>query len=204
MPTKQRRAIVFAPGWGGLPPKALNPLLGRFTAGWDTISLNYPNHGFDSLGTTAKALSEQLKIIRPSYDHITWIGHSMGGLIPWYLFEAEVQIDAFVSLGTPWNGSALAAFAPWSQSAKQMRPGSEYLDDLRSLANNSDIPKLSVTGAWDFIVPKNGFLENSDIVKIPYCSHTRLIASQRAYYEIWAWLTYKVFKEVGHEDNEGF
>lgn len=187
-----------------MPPKGLNPLLKRFTAGWDTISLNYPNHGFDSLYKTSRGLSEQLKMIRPSYDHITWIGHSMGGLLPW-AYNLQRYFDAFVSLGTPWNGSALAIMAPWSESATEMRVGSEHLPILKKTAEDFlGFNKLSITGAWDFVVPNNPHIARADTVEIPRCTHAGLLYNERTYQEIWAFLTYKVFEEVGHNNDTGF
>lgn len=214
MPSKQKRLIIFAPGWGGQPIKNLNPLLFRFREGFDVVSLRYPNHGFGGLWANSRAVSEQIEALRRSYDHITWIGHSMGGLLPFSGYGLSKLIDAFVALGSPFHGSPWAKLAWWSDSARDMRQDSWYVENLKdrliahqqkTSPDKDPMPMLIVNAKFDAIVPKGLELNYKNIktIEVP-TTHVGLILSKRVYQEIWAWLTYDIFGEVGHEDGEGF
>ncbi|MCY3411021.1 MAG: hypothetical protein INQ03_05215 [Candidatus Heimdallarchaeota archaeon] len=96
----------------------------------------------------ANQVEEMIKSRTSSGEVINIVAHSMGGLISRYLIEKGAvdpniddnwaeRINTLFMLGTPnhgtWEayvGSISPIFGDWSASARQMQPGSTFLDSL--------------------------------------------------------------------------
>jgi len=176
--------------------------------GYDVLRLRYPHRGFAPIQYSAKATKDLVEAIRPEYSHITFVGHSMGGLIGRYLIQrTDVGglVDAYVSIGTPHKGTYMAFLAPWSKSAHQMRPGSEFLKRLDA-SPWPNIPALTIKGALEeVVIPRSNasFDYAADEVVIPNANHASLLFNKQTFWEMWAWLTFDVFGEPGPLERDG-
>ena len=98
------------------------------------------------LGETIPAYAEQLKnkIHKNKDKHIILFGHSRGGLVAAEFTEdlaAEigVTVQGVLTFGSPFGGSPLAALPfTLSRSVEEMKPGSEYLSELRALMTRKE------------------------------------------------------------------
>jgi hypothetical protein len=203
------RLIVFSPGWSGLPKQSYNPLLRRFKkeGGFDIVSLNYDIGGVGSIEATAFQCAQFMNKLRTSYAHITFIGHSMGGLVGRVIHrDSPHLINAYVSLGSPHNGSTYSRLGAWfSKSCGQMSPGSTLLSNLAK-QKDWDIPSLAISAKYDLVVPDANFYSgspNTKNIELPL-GHASLIWSKRTFYEIWSWLIYEVLQERGNNDDPGY
>lgn len=201
MPTN---LIAYLPGYTGLPPAKYNPLLKRFRdAGYDTISVNYTYFGRGSIANTAKRTNRVLEPLRQHYEHITLVGHSMGGLVARKALIDNPQVsDSLVTLGSPHRGVQAAIRPFWwlgGKSVKEMGRTSKFLADLDLAHILEDIPTLTISGQRDLIV-KDASMNVIDPaikhIEVP-TTHLGLILSPRVYGEIAAWLTYDILDSVG-------
>lgn len=197
-PVSSQRLVVLCSGWGkwdiGWWP------MQRFLTkqGYDVVICDYDKG--ELIEDCAEAISAFLSYAGPAYEHITFVGHSMGGLIGRVLVQElhHPYIDAFVAWGAPHHGSAWSVLAPWSQTAAQMRPGSEFLTHLNDLPAPT-IPCLSITGGVDYIVwPREHQMwksENVENISVPWVNHVGLLFSPRTWWETLSWLTFDLFGE---------
>lgn len=203
-----KRLAFLISGWTK-PDWAWYPMQNRFKEmGYDVVRATYPYRGFAPVQYSARSVGRIIEAIRPEYDHCTVIGHSMGGLVGRYLCQRSEQassIDAYVSIGTPHEGTILANLAPWSKSAQQMKRGSDFLKRLDATEWPTRIPALGVQGGLEEIVlpHSSARIPFGDNVNIPFADHLSLIVDPRTFWEIWAWLTFQVFGEPGPLYDEG-
>jgi len=193
----ESRLVVLISGWTGMD-FLWKPTTERFkSVGYDVITAQMPNNGFGAIEETACRVGIMISELRDFYDKIVVVGHSMGGLVSRVMVQyLELHsIDAYISLGTPHNGTYLAYLAPWSKSACQMRPGSMLLNGLNDTEWPSSIPALSIQAGLDeLMVPssstKVGWAVNR---KIPGTNHISLAFSEKVFVEMWGWLSCEVF-----------
>lgn len=198
MPRSNNRLVVMASGWTK-PDWLWWPMASRFeTLGYDTLRCSYTKNGFDDIEESAEAALVLIDGVAQYYDHVTFIGHSMGGLTGRYAIQVlGAPVNSYVSLGSPHRGSRLAWLAPWSRSAVQMRPGSDFLGQLDACEWPDEVPALGVQARFEEIVlPRaSAKIDFGDNVTVN-ANHASLPVHQRTFLEIWAWLTYNVFDEV--------
>lgn len=205
-----RRLIFVCPGWGKVD-MAWYIMRNKFLkADFDVIYSNYPKNGFISIKQSAETTVKALEAIQGSYDHVTFIGHSMGGLIGRYIVQVMNRhdlFDAYVSMGTPHQGTIMSYFAAWSESAREMMPRSPFYKTLHNEWPHDKIPVLTILAGLDGIVlPRASALFGGDqatAVHIKRATHTSLLVHPQVFYEIWAWLIYNLFDEVGFVQKPG-
>lgn len=103
--------------------------------GWPLVqALNYSPLTGD-IRTAAQLLGPHIEQIRAEsgHDRVDIVAHSLGGLIARYYVQrlgGDAQVRTLVTLGTPHSGTrAIPALIP-HPLARQMRPGSEVLEEL--------------------------------------------------------------------------
>lgn len=202
-----RKLIVFISGWMKRD-LVWKPMEARFkSSGYDVITAYVPSNGFGDIQDSACHVAVALQEVRPFYDKVVVCGHSMGGLVGRVIVQhlGFEGIDAYVSLGTPHNGTYAAYLAPWSQSAKQMQPGSTFLESLNGEPWPSHIPALALQAQFEAVVlpQANAKFEPATNRVIPLTSHLTLPLSQNTFLQTWGWLTYSVFGEPGRENHAG-
>ena len=117
--------------------------------GWDVYSLNLvPNYGILGLDKLAKQVDDYISKTFPPNQPLDLIGFSMGGIVSRYYVQRLGGIDRvkrFITISSPHNGT-LTAYALNLAAPKQMRPKSDFLEDL-----NQDIAlleKINFTSIW--------------------------------------------------------
>ncbi|RPF35708.1 triacylglycerol lipase [Streptomyces sp. TLI_185] len=97
-------------------------------------SLNYSPLTCD-IRTAAELLSRHIEEIceRTGSRQIDIVGHSLGGLIARYYVQrlgGDIRVRTLVTLGTPHSGTRVVPLANAHPIVRQMRPGSELLEEL--------------------------------------------------------------------------
>ncbi|WP_327317337.1 lipase family alpha/beta hydrolase [Streptomyces sp. NBC_01235] len=97
-------------------------------------SLNYSPLTCD-IRTAADLLGRHIEEIceRTGSRQVDVVGHSLGGLIARYYVQrlgGDVRVRTLVTLGTPHSGTRVAPLANAHPIVRQMRPGSEVIEEL--------------------------------------------------------------------------
>ncbi|MFJ9565385.1 esterase/lipase family protein [Streptomyces fuscichromogenes] len=97
-------------------------------------SLNYSPLTCD-IRTAAELLGRHLEEIceRTGSSRVDIVGHSLGGLIARYYVQrlgGDLRVRTLVTLGTPHSGTRVAPLADAHPIVRQMRPGSEVIEEL--------------------------------------------------------------------------
>ncbi|MEU4263952.1 esterase/lipase family protein [Streptomyces argenteolus] len=104
--------------------------------GWHHLeSLNYSPLTCD-IRTAAELLARHVEEIcaRTGHREIDIVGHSLGGLIARYYVQrlgGDRRVRTLVTLGTPHGGTAVAPVAAAHPIVRQMRSGSDLIEELR-------------------------------------------------------------------------
>ncbi|MEU7055264.1 alpha/beta fold hydrolase [Streptomyces sp. NPDC046197] len=97
-------------------------------------SLNYSPLTCD-IRTAAELLGRHIEEIceRTGSSQVDVVGHSLGGLIARYYVQrlgGDLRVRTLVTLGTPHSGTRVAPLANAHPIVRQMRPGSEVIEEL--------------------------------------------------------------------------
>ncbi|MGW1727146.1 esterase/lipase family protein [Streptomyces sp. NPDC002306] len=97
-------------------------------------SLNYSPLTCD-IRTAAELLGRHIEEIcaRTGSEQVDIVGHSLGGLIARYYAQrlgGDLRVRTLVTLGTPHSGTRVAPLANAHPIVRQMRPGSEVIEEL--------------------------------------------------------------------------
>lgn len=97
-------------------------------------SLNYSPLTCD-IRTAAELLGRHIEGIceRTGSERVDIVGHSLGGLIARYYVQrlgGDTRVRTLVTLGTPHSGTRVVPLANAHPIVRQMRPGSELLEEL--------------------------------------------------------------------------
>ncbi|MFJ8749823.1 esterase/lipase family protein [Streptomyces sp. NPDC102441] len=109
--------------------------------GWHHLeSLNYSPLTCD-IRTAAELLDRHVEEIcaRTGHREIDIVGHSLGGLIARYYVQrlgGDRRVRTLVTLGTPHGGTSAAPLAGAHPIVRQMRSGSDLIEELRRPAPN--------------------------------------------------------------------
>lgn len=101
-------------------------------------SLNYSPLTCD-IRTAAQLLGRCIEELceRTGQQQVDVVGHSLGGLIARYYVQrlgGDLHVRTLVTLGTPHSGTRVAPLANAHPIVRQMRPGSELIEELREPA----------------------------------------------------------------------
>lgn len=107
--------------------------------GWRHLeSLNYSPLTVD-IRVAAELLGRHVEEIcsRTGHREVDVVGHSLGGLIARYYVQrlgGDARVRTLITLGTPHSGTRSAHLAPAHPIVRQMRPGSDLVEELRAPA----------------------------------------------------------------------
>lgn len=154
--------------------------------------------GYNPLGKSIPEIAEKLGcrveevLASTGADKVHFVGHSLGGLIARYYVEylgGKTRTHTLVTLGAPHRGT-LTAYAGRSQSAKQMRPGSEFMarmsskgvaGSVRYFSYYSNLDALVVPAESAILAGGNGNVTN---VLVHDLGHLSLLIDQELIEEI--------------------
>ncbi|MFD4524474.1 esterase/lipase family protein [Streptomyces sp. NPDC058470] len=136
LPTEAKPPVVLLHGF--IDNRSVFVLLRRNLAqhGRQHIeSLNYSPLTCD-IRPAAELLGRHIEEIceRTGQDRVDIVGHSLGGLIARYYVQrlgGDTHVRTLVTLGTPHSGTRVAPLMNAHPIVRQMRPGSEVIEELR-------------------------------------------------------------------------
>ncbi|MFF3379863.1 esterase/lipase family protein [Streptomyces sp. NPDC002680] len=136
LPTQPKPPVVLLHGF--IDNRSVFVLLRRSLAqhGRQQVeSLNYSPLTCD-IRTAAELLGRHIEEIcrRTGHPQVDIVGHSLGGLIARYYVQrlgGDFRVRTLVTLGTPHSGTRVAPLADAHPIVRQMRPGSQVLEELR-------------------------------------------------------------------------
>ncbi|MET8951548.1 esterase/lipase family protein [Streptomyces sp. NPDC004393] len=139
LPTEAKPPVILVHGF--IDNRSVFVLLRRSLAqhGRQHIeSLNYSPLTCD-IRTAAKLLGRHIEELceRTGHPRVDVVGHSLGGLIARYYVQrlgGDLHVRTLVTLGTPHSGTRVAPLANAHPIVRQMRPGSELIEELREPA----------------------------------------------------------------------
>jgi triacylglycerol lipase len=167
--------------------------------GRDVVTLDLGFFNTQDIRKSARLLSYKIERIMDHYcqkhdfEKIDIIGHSMGGLIGLYYVKnlgGHRTVDKLVTLGTPFNGTWLAAagilpLGWFSRGVWQMLPTSNFLQKMQEheeRAHETEI--ISISGKYDSIIPPQAAHLSGAINEIIPVGHTGLVMDERSYKSI--------------------
>jgi triacylglycerol lipase len=152
--------------------------------GWEvhTISLT-PNWGQKGLETLAGQIDAYARI-QLGGRHFDLVGFSMGGLVSRYYVQrlgGLDHVDRLVTLSAPHNGSVLANLIA-NQGCREMRPGSPFLRDLASDADQ--LEKIKFTSLYTpmdlIILPSHSSeMPQARNIRLPVMMHPLMVVDGR-------------------------
>ena len=136
LPTQPKPPVVLLHGF--IDNRSVFVLLRRSLAqhGRQQVeSLNYSPLTCD-IRTAAELLGRHIEEIcrRTGHPQVDIVGHSLGGLIARYYVQrlgGDFRVRTLVTLGTPHSGTLVAPLADAHPIVRQMRPGSQVIEELR-------------------------------------------------------------------------
>lgn len=139
LPTEDRPPVVLLHGF--IDNRSVFVLLRRALdrdGGRHIESLNYSPLTCD-IRTAAELLGRHIEDIceRTGQQRVDIVGHSLGGLIARYYVQrlcGDHRVRTVVTLGTPHSGTRAVPLANAHPIVRQMRPGSEVLEELSAPA----------------------------------------------------------------------
>ena len=149
-------------------------------------SVHMPDFGGHTGKIDRSSRELHLYIERNGLKKIIFIGYSLGGLIGLhYYFNHKKNIVKFISLGTPFNGTYCAKLTSFfSESAKQMAPGSSFLIKLSKKKIHSH-SFYTIGSNHDYIVPYwSSQLKGAHHINIKYEGHLSLVFSRKVFNKI--------------------
>jgi triacylglycerol lipase len=133
------------------------------------ITLNYSPLSQD-VRQVARRLSDLVEKTceETGYEKVHVVGHSLGGLIARYYVQrlgGDARVHTLCTLGSPHAGTHTARLLP-SKLVRQLRPGSDLLEELREPAASVQTRFLAFWSDLDeLIVPKRSArLEHPDLL----------------------------------------
>lgn len=136
------------------------------------------------LETLAEQLAEFIDRNFLSYQKLDFVGFSLGGIVTRYYIQRMgglARTNRLLTVAAPHYGT-LMAYASSLPGALQMRPNSEFLQDLNADAEIlSSIPFVSIWSPFDLMIlpPFNSRITAASNMAVWSLRHQGLITSQR-------------------------
>ncbi len=150
--------------------------------GWDVHRLSLkPNNGNGHLEKLAQQVDNYIHNNFEPQQPIDLVGFSMGGLVTRYYLQrlgGVEKVQRYINISAPNNGTMAAYLLP-NPGIKQMRPNSQFLQDL-----NKDIEKtlnqIDVTVIWtpyDFMIfpPSSSKMGIGKEIQLPVLIHRQMV-----------------------------
>ncbi len=124
--------------------------------GWSVYTLDLsPHWGNASIDELAQQMADYIDKNFEPQQPLDIVGLSMGGLVTRYYLQrlgGMNRVQRFIAISSPHSGT-WTAYTLWGKGCIQMRPNSEFLEDLNRDA--TVLGKLNFTSIWtdwDFII----------------------------------------------------
>ncbi|KPK32564.1 MAG: hypothetical protein AMS24_03905 [Chlamydiae bacterium SM23_39] len=155
-----------------------------------TVNLGSPFHSIEEY---VKKLKEEIEK-KKGLKEIILIGHSMGGLISWYLALKEnikVKITDIISIGVPFEGTKTAILG-FGECAKQMRYKSNFTISLKKdILKENKIRTFNIATTLDqVVIPyQSAILDKKPSFLVEDLGHASMLFSKKIVEKVFIWLT---------------
>jgi triacylglycerol lipase len=161
----------------------MGPRLER--AGLQTHAMNLvPRNGDAGVDYLASQLAGWIEANFAAEQSVDLVGFSMGGLVARYYIQrlgGIGRVRRLITISSPHNGT-WTAFVRGNRGARQMRPGSEFLEDLnRDAATLGWIEFTTIWTPFDLmIVPADSSrLEVGRSIRVNVAAHPLMVRDRR-------------------------
>jgi triacylglycerol lipase len=165
----------------------LIPWLQSRSAGLGLHSLNLvPNNGDAGLDRLGRQLAAFIDAGFPASQPVDLVGFSMGGLVARYYVQrlgGLAQVQRLITIASPHNGT-WTAYLRTNTGARQMRPGSPFLEDLnRDAAALSRIRFSSILTPFDLMVvpARSSELGVGSSLRVNVAAHPLMVRDRRVF-----------------------
>ncbi len=143
-----------------------------------------PNNGTEVLDKLAQQVANYVGVTFEPEQPLDLVGFSMGGIVSRYYLQrlgGIERVQRFITISSPHKGTVIA-YGSWQPGCVQMRPHSDFLEDL-----NSDVQmlkKLDFTSIWTpydlMIVPaESSQLGIGKEITLPVLLHPLMLTNPR-------------------------
>ncbi|WP_107668361.1 triacylglycerol lipase [Cyanothece sp. BG0011] len=154
--------------------------------GWSVHRLSLkPNNGDGHLEHLAQQVHDYIHNNFDPKQPIDLIGFSMGGLVTRYYLQrlgGVEKVQRYINISAPNNGT-ITAYALPNPGIKQMRPNSQFLQDLNKDLETT-LTKIDVTVIWTpfdlMIFPASSSkIDIGEEIKLPVLIHEQMVTNQK-------------------------
>lgn len=187
----EKDPVVFVHGFTGSSSSYDDMKQWLVSQGWPSNYLFAIQYS-DTTGSNVKNANELQSFIKnvlrqTKASKVDIVAHSMGGLSTRYYvkyLDGAQKVDDVITLGSPHHGTNSSYFGLWTEGAREMVPGSAFLNDLNSVdetPNGSDstsvIQYTSIFSSADTVINPytSSIIEGADNVEISGVSHSGLL-----------------------------
>lgn len=148
-----------------------------------------PSDGRGGLGNLAVHLKRDIDAKFGPDAPISIVAFSMGGLVArQYLqnLDGAARCEKLITVSSPHNGTKAAWLYP-TRGAEEMRPGSQFLADLRTTQDRlGKMPITSYRTPMDLIIlpPTSSFWDRAENLEYPVVLHPLMLNSNRVLADI--------------------
>ncbi|MBT2639604.1 triacylglycerol lipase [Bacillus sp. ISL-39] len=187
----EKDPVVFVHGFTGSSSSFDNMKEWLISQGWPSNYL-YAIQYSDTTGSSVDNAYELQTFVKnvlrqTKASKVDIVAHSMGGLSTRYYvkyLEGAQNVDDIVTLGSPHHGTNSSYFGLWTEGAREMVPGSAFLNELNSVdetPNGSDtsavIQCTSIYSSADTVINPytSSIIEGAENIEISGVSHSGLL-----------------------------
>jgi triacylglycerol lipase len=154
-------------------------------AGLQTHAMNLvPRNGDAGLDLLASHVADWVEANFAAGQSIDLVGFSMGGLVARYYIQrlgGVERVRRFITMRSPHKGT-WTAFLRGNRGARQMRPGSEFLEDLNR--DSATLGRIEFTTIWTpfdlMIVPADSSrLDVGRSIRVNVAAHPLMVRDRR-------------------------
>ena len=187
----EKDPVVFVHGFTGSSSSFDNMKQWLVSQGWASnylYAIQYSDTTGSSIDNAYELQSFVKNVLRQTKaSKVDIVAHSMGGLSTRYYvkyLEGAQKVDDVVTLGSPHHGTTSSYFGLWTEGAREMVPGSAFLNDLNSVdetPNGSDttsaIQYTSIYSSADTVINPytSSIIDGAENVEISGVSHSGLL-----------------------------
>jgi triacylglycerol lipase len=185
--------VVFIHGFTGSSTSFDNMKQWLVSQGWPSnylYAIQYSDTTGSSIDNAYELQSFVKTVLRQTKaSKVDIVAHSMGGLSTRYYvkyLEGAQKVDDVVTLGSPHHGTNSSYFGLWTEGAREMVPGSAFLNDLNSADETPDgsdaseiIQYTSIYSSADTVINPytSSIIEGASNIEISGVSHSGLLSN---------------------------
>ena len=151
------RPVLLVHGFAGTKSSLALVAHALNARGMTVEAMSYPPLGMSVKQLAERVIAEVERIlVATGTDKVHLVGHSLGGVVIAHAIadsRLTGRVDTVITLGSPFGGSPWAGVLPFAEIVRELRAGSPLLRRLASTPVPDGVRWLSLTAAFDIVVP---------------------------------------------------